>query len=94
MLKVLVNTVSTKKHSGGAYQIAYNFLLKTTEYQDVEWIYVVSADLDEILPEKVKKSSLYHVFPTQPDFLGSYRRVKDALHQLEHLVCTAGISGE
>ena len=31
-MKILVNTISTKKYSGGAYQIAYNFLAKTMDY--------------------------------------------------------------
>ena len=50
-MRIIINTVSTKKHSGGAYQIAYNFLMKTMEHQEEEWIYVVSKDLDEIMPE-------------------------------------------
>jgi len=82
-MKILVNTISTKKHSGGAYQIAYNFLLKTIEHQEVEWVYVVSSDLDEILPTSLKNRGNYHVFPTQPDFKGSYKRVKKDLTELE-----------
>ena len=83
-MKVLVNTISTKKHSGGAYQIAYNFLMKTMDHQEVEWVYVVSADLDEILPNLMKRSGYYYVFPTQPDFKDSYKRVKKELKELEH----------
>jgi len=84
-MKILVNTISTKKHSGGAYQIAYNFLMKTMEHQEVEWEYVVSADLDEILPESIKKKN-YHVFPTQPDYRRTYNTVKKELKQLEQKV--------
>lgn len=82
-MKILVNTVSTKKHSGGAYQIAYNFLMKTLEHQEVEWIYVVSSDLDEILPVPMKEGRNYHVFPTQPDYWHTYKRVKNELKELE-----------
>lgn len=82
-MKILVNTVSTKKHSGGAYQIAYNFILKSQEYTEVEWVYVVSQDLDEILPDTIKKGVNYYVFPTQPDFNHSYKRVKKELTELE-----------
>lgn len=82
-MKILVNTVSTKKHSGGAYQIAYNFLIKTLGHQEVEWIYVVSSDLDEILPEPMKERKNYHVFPTQPDYRHSYKKVKEELKELE-----------
>jgi len=82
-MRILVNTISTKKHAGGAYQIAYNFLVKTLEHQEVEWIYVVSSDLDEILPEQIKSNKNYYMFPTQPDFKGSYKRVKKELRDLE-----------
>ena len=82
-MKILVNTISTKKHSGGAYQIAYNFLVKTLEHKEVDWVYVVSADLDEIMPETMKKQENYYVFPTQPDFKHSYKRVKKELADLE-----------
>lgn len=82
-MRILVNTISTKKHSGGAFQIAYNFLVKTLEHCEIEWIYVVSSDLDEILPEILKKKDNYFVFPTQPDFKHSYKRVKKELAKLE-----------
>lgn len=82
-MKILVNTISTKKHSGGAYQIAYNFLMKTMEHHEVEWLYVVSKDIDEILPEPIKNGGNYYVFPTQPDFKGSYKKVKQELSELE-----------
>lgn len=82
-MKILINTVSTKKHSGGAYQIAFNFVKKTLEHPEIEWLYVVSKDLDEILPDEVKGKAHYHVYPTQPDFKHSYRRVKKALRELE-----------
>lgn len=83
MLRIVINTVSTKKHSGGAYQIAYNFICKSMEHQEVEWVYVVSADLDEILPETIKGNDNYYVFPTQPDFRHSYNKVKEELSELE-----------
>lgn len=82
-MKILVNTISTKKHSGGAYQIAYNFLMKTMEHQEVEWVYVVSKDLDEIMPEPLKAKENYYVFPTQPDFKHTYKQVKKQLAELE-----------
>ncbi len=82
-MRILVNTISTKKHSGGAYQVAYNFLMKTIEHPETNWVYVISADLDEILPESLKKCKNYYVFPTQPDFKYSYLRVKKELANLE-----------
>ncbi len=83
---ILVNSISTKKHSGGAYQIAYNFLLKSFDHKEVEWVYVVSKDLDEILPASLKECGNYYVFPTQPDFLHSYKRVKKEFKELEQRI--------
>ena len=85
-MKILVNTVSTKKHSGGAFQIASNFLTKTLDCHDVEWSYFVSSDLDEILPAAIKCCSNYYVFPTQPDFFHSYNKVKRELRELERAI--------
>lgn len=82
-MRILINAVSTKKHSGGAFQIAYNFIVKTKDHHNVEWIYVVSKDIDEILPASIKESGNYYVFPTQPDFLHTYKQVKKELKLLE-----------
>ena len=85
-MRLLVNTISTKKGSGGAYQIAFNFLMETLRKQDgVEWYYITSADVDELVGDKFNelRGIRYFVFPTQPDFLGSYRQVKKDLAQWE-----------
>lgn len=82
-MRILVNTISTKKHSGGAYQIANNFVRKTLEHPEIEWIYVVSSDLDSVLPDEMKGRDNYHVYPTQPDYKSSYNRVKHELMDLE-----------
>lgn len=82
-MRILINTISTKKQAGGAFQIAYNFIIKSLDYHEVEWIYVVSEDLDEMLPDALKTGSNYFVFPTQPDFGHSYKKVKKQLHELE-----------
>ena len=84
-MKILINTISTKKHSGGAFQISQNFMLKSLEHSDVEWYYVASQDLDDAIGDKFAhlKGERYFVFPTQPDFKGSYNRVKKELAKLE-----------
>lgn len=87
-MKILVNTISTKKNAGGAFQIAYNFLLKTLHYEDenIEWYYITSSDLHEVLGSFFKEiiNSHYFVFPTQPDYLGSYYRVKKCIRRIEN----------
>lgn len=78
-MRITVNTISTKKISGGAYQIAYNFLLETLKHQgEIEWYYITSCDVDETVGKEFEpmRGERYFVFPTQPDFKGSYKRVK------------------
>lgn len=82
-MRILINTISTKKHSGGAFQIAYNFLMNTIKHPEIDWCYVTSEDLDAILGEEVKQCPNYYVFPTQPDYQHSYNRVKRELAELE-----------
>ena len=87
-MKIIINTISTKKHAGGAFQIAINFLLKSLEDKSVEWYYFTSTDVDELIGDKFLhlKGDRYHVFPTQPDFLGSYRRVQKEVFVLEKYI--------
>lgn len=84
-MKILINTISTKKHAGGAFQISQNFMLRSLEDKGVEWYYITSQDVDDVIGEKFAhfKGTNYFVFPTQPDFRGSYRRVKKELAELE-----------
>ena len=84
-MKILINTISTKKHSGGAFQISQNFMLKSLEHSDVEWYHITSQDVDDAIGEKFAhlKGTHYFVFPTQPDFRGSYKQVKKQVADLE-----------
>lgn len=84
-MKILINTISTKKHSGGAFQISQNFMLKSLEHSDVEWYHITSQDVDDAIGEKFAhlKETHYFVFPTQPDFCGSYKQVKKQVAELE-----------
>ena len=84
-MKILINTISTKKHSGGAFQISQNFMLKSLEHPDVEWYHITSQDVDDAIGEKFAhlKGTHYFVFPTQPDFRGSYKQVKKQVAELE-----------
>ena len=87
-MKVLVNTISTKKVSGGAFQISQNFLLKSLEHKDVEWYYITSQDLDDVIGEQFKdiRDKRYFVFPTQPDFKHTYEKVKKQIRLLEQKI--------
>lgn len=88
MMKVLVNTVSTKKHAGGAFQVAVNFMLKSLESSNIEWFYITSQDIDNAIGNSFSdiKGIRYFVFPTQPDFRHSYRRVKKQIKKVEDLI--------
>lgn len=84
-MKILINTISTKKITGGAFQIALNFLLKTLEHPDVQWLYFTSQDVDEVIGEHFNsyRNESYFVFPTQPDFKKTYWSVKNQVESLE-----------
>ena len=84
-MKILINAISTKKHSGGAFQISQNFMLRSLEDNDIEWYYFASQDVDDVIGEKFAnlKGNRYFVFPTQPDFRDSYKRVKKKVAELE-----------
>lgn len=84
-MKILINTISTKKIAGGAFQISQNFMLKSLEHADVEWYHITSQDVDDAIGEKFShlKGTHYFVFPTQPDFRGSYKQVKRQVAELE-----------
>ena len=88
MMKILVNTISTKLISGGAFQISQNFLLKSLEHKEIEWYYITSQDLDKVIGDKFDNinGKSYFVFPTQPDFRGSYKRVKKEIAKLEEII--------
>lgn len=87
-MRILVNTVSTKKISGGAFQISQNFLLKTLEHRDVEWYYITSQDLDDVIGEQFNniRGKRYFSFPTQPDFKHTYAKVKKQIKLLEQQI--------
>ena len=84
-MKILINTISTKKHSGGAFQISQNFMLKSLEHSDVEWYHITSQDVDDTIGEKFAhlKGTHYFAFPTQPDLCGTYKQVKKQVAELE-----------
>lgn len=85
-MKILINTISTKKITGGAFQIAQNFLLKSLEHHEIEWLYVTSKDVDDAIGDKFSalKGKRYFVFPTQPDYKRTYGKVKKELKRIEH----------
>ena len=87
-MRILVNTVSTKKISGGAFQISQNFLLKTLEHRDVEWYYITSQDLDDVISEQFNniRGKRYFSLPTQPDFKHTYAKVKKQIKLLEQQI--------
>lgn len=85
-MRIAINTISTKKQSGGALQIAYNFLLESLKHDEgVEWYYITSSDVDELVRKDFEflYGKKYFVFPTQPDFKGTYRKVRKELAEWE-----------
>ena len=50
-MKILINTISTKKNAGGAFQIAENFIHAALLSKDsaIEWYYFTSFDVDDVV---------------------------------------------
>ena len=84
-MRIVINAIIAKKGAGGAFQISSNFILESLEYNDVEWYWWVSKDLDAAIGERFSeyKDTRYFVFPTQPDFKHSYFKVKKELKVIE-----------
>ena len=86
MIKILINTVNAR-NIGGGFQVVYNFIVKTMEYQidEVQWYYAVSEKLDSVLPETFRSlpRDRYRVFPNQPDFFKTYKKVRRELKEWE-----------
>lgn len=87
-MKILINAISVKKRGGGVFQIACNFLLKTLEHLEVEWYYIVSKDVDDVVGKVFEniKEKQYFVYPTQVE-KKSYFIVKCAMRNLENEIC-------
>lgn len=89
-MKILINVVNAR-NIGGGFQVVFNFILKTQVYTrpDVEWYYAVSERLDSFLNDTFRSNVAkghYFVFPDQPDFKGTYWRVKRELRRLEEKI--------
>jgi len=88
-MKILINTISSKKYAGGAFQISQNFMLRTLDDKSIEWYYITSQDVDDAIGVKFKllRGNKYFVFPTQPDFKNTYKIVKKEITDLEAKIC-------
>lgn len=85
-MKILINVVNAR-NIGGGFQVVFNFIIKTQEFNrpDVEWYYAVSERLDSFLTKNFKvkvQEDHYFVYPDQPDFKGTFWRVKRELRDL------------
>lgn len=80
----MVVASSAKRRAGGGFQVTTNFLLRTLTDDRVDWIYVVSQDVDDAIGEKFvsQKGYTYFVVPPQPTLKG-YFKVKKLFESLE-----------
>ena len=89
-MKIVINTISTKKVTGGAFQIACNFIAKSLAepVSDIDWYYLTSEDVDEFVHDKFSGliGIKYFVFPTQPDYFHTHNEVQKKISQWEDKV--------
>lgn len=87
-MKILIN-VTNARNVGGGLQVAVNFIKNTTVFKrpNVEWFYAVSETMDSVYLKEDFRPQIdaahYFVFPNQPDFKNTFRRVQKQLYQLE-----------
>ena len=86
-MNILINVINAR-NIGGGFQVVFNFIIKTQEFvrDDVDWYYAVSERLDSFISDDFKgkiAKDHYFVYPDQPDFKGTYKRVKRELRELE-----------
>lgn len=84
-IKIIVVASSAKRRAGGGFQITTNFLLRSLSDDRIDWVYVVSQDVDDSIGEKFTslKGKTYFVVPPQPTIKGYYK-VKNLLANLEN----------
>lgn len=82
--KIMVVASSAKRRAGGSFQITINFLLRTLSDERIDWLYVVSQDVDDAIGDKFSslKGKSYFVVPPQPTVRG-YMTVKNLMAHLE-----------
>ena len=63
-------------------------MLRSLEDTDVDWFCITSQDVDDAIGNRFQhlRGSRYFVFPTQPDFRGSYKKVKKQVAELENKI--------
>lgn len=87
-MRVLIN-VTNARNVGGGLQVAVNFIKNTIVYKrpEIEWFYAVSETIDGVYLKQDFTPQIdpnhYFVFPNQPDFKHTFRRVQKQLYQLE-----------
>ena len=87
-MKILINTISSKRNAGGGFQISLNFIKHSLYWKDssIEWFYFVSEDIDKQLQnDRISIVNNYYVFPTQPN-LHSYLKVRKEIRIIEEII--------
>lgn len=82
--KIIVVASSAKRRAGGGFQITTNFLLRSLKDNRVDWIYVVSQDIEDAIGDRfaLQKGKTYFVVPPQPTIKG-YFKVRRLFANLE-----------
>ena len=83
-MRILLNALLAKKESGGGFQIAYNFILRSFKSCNfhIDWYYLISTDLEDELLECIDNSlrDRFYIFPNQPsvgkEHIVAQRRIK------------------
>ena len=85
-MRILINAISAKKKTGGAFQISLNFIKETINHSDVEWFYLISKDLEEDIKRLSLRAETLYVLPTQPSRSLEYFKVAHQVRNIERQI--------
>lgn len=79
-MKIVLNAIITRKNGGGATQIAQNYLNATLTDSTVDWYYIISDELADMIKERVElNASHWLVLPRQPQ-VKTYLKARKAIN--------------
>lgn len=79
-MKIVLNAIITRKNGGGATQIVQNYLNATLTDSNVDWYYIISDELADMIKDKVDlNASHWLVLPRQPH-VRTYLKARKAIN--------------
>ena len=86
-MKIVLNAVIARKNGGGATQIVLNYLNASLKDSSVDWYYIISSELADIIKDEVEfDPSHWLILPRQPQvktYLKTQRTINTFLDRIK-----------